>query len=329
MNRASALLPLGFLLGAAAIASVAWPLATYTLTLALFGVAHVLSELRYVDLRFGRRLSSALGVGLGAALLGIVGVRLGLIADLFAQASAVLVELGLGLGLVALVLPTLYRGRPLAAAVGTAVAGVMAVAIVTCAPLALLLIAVLHNFTPLAFILEATRGPARRRISWGLVLVFAVVPVAIASGQVWAVLHGFGITAPEATPLGYGPLQDAMVAYLPQALVASATALHLFCACVFLQCAHYIAVLLVLPALLGPNATGRLRWPSPRLWLILLAATGLAIIPFASDFATARRGYGVLAAVHAWVELPILLLAIGALTPAAGRSQTKHRSSAN
>ena len=40
----------------AATLSVIAPLAVYSLTLAAFGLPHVLSELRYVDRRFGRSL---------------------------------------------------------------------------------------------------------------------------------------------------------------------------------------------------------------------------------------------------------------------------------
>lgn len=316
----------GLALGVAAVASVAWPLATYTLTLGLFGAAHVLSELRYVDLRFGARIGSALGSALLALLLGIVAVRLGWIGGALSHASAIALELGLGLGLVALVLPALLRARPLAGMLGGVVALVLAVAILVSAPLALLAIAVLHNFTPIAFVLEATRGSARRRAALLISLVFVAVPVAIAVGQVWAIVHPLDITAPEASPLGYGPLQDAMAAYLPATLVGSTHALHLFSACVFLQCAHYVVVLLVLPRLLDPHASGRLRWPKRRAWIVLLVLTTLAVFVFALDFGAARRGYGVLAAVHAWVELPILLLALTGLTPVTGRSRTTLRS---
>jgi hypothetical protein len=38
--------------------AVAAPLLAYSVTLASFGAAHVLSELRYVDLRFGRVLGA-------------------------------------------------------------------------------------------------------------------------------------------------------------------------------------------------------------------------------------------------------------------------------
>lgn len=307
---------LATVLSLAALASVAWPLAVYTSTLATFGLAHVLSELRYVDLRFGGGLGRSLARGLGAALLGIVLVRLALIGHVVPHATGLVLELGFGLSLVALVLPTLWRARPAAAVLGGAVAIGLALTILTSPAAGLLAIAVLHNFTPVGFILEATEGRRRRRAAWACAVVFVVVPLVIATGGPWALVMPVGITAPEASPLGYGPLQDAMKAYLPVDRVPPVTALHLFSACVFLQCAHYVAVLGVLPRLLPPGATGRLRWPSPRWWPWVLAAAALTVVPFALDFADARRGYGVLAALHAWVELPLLLLALlGAASP--------------
>lgn len=302
--------PLVVMLSLAALASVAWPLATYTLTLGAFGLTHVLSELRYVDLRFGRRLGRTLAWGMGAALLGIVLVRLSLLAGIVGRPVALVLELGCGLALVALVLPSLLRARVGAGMLGLAVAMALAAAIVLAPAAGLLAIAVLHNLTPVGFVLEATEGARRRRAAWACVVVFAVVPLVIASGGAWAVLGPLDIAAPEATPLGYGPLQSAMRAYLPVGLLAPATALYLFQACVFMQCAHYVAVIGVLPRLLPAEARGRLRWPGAQWWPWLLAATVLALIPFAFDFAGARRGYGVLAAVHAWVEVPLLLLAL-------------------
>lgn len=297
-------------LGLAALASVAWPLATYTLTLAAFGLAHVLSELRYVDLRFGPRLGRALAFGMAAALGGIVLVRLSGIAGVVGREAGLVLELGGGLALVALVLPTLLRARWWAAVVGLGLALALALAIVLDPVTGLLATAVLHNLTPVGFVLEATQGVARRRAAWACGVVFGVIPLAIALGWPWRVVASLGIAAPEASPLGYGPLQEAMRAYLPVDVLAPSTALHLFGACVFLQCAHYVAVLLVLPRLLPRGAVGRLRWPGGRWWPWVLAATMLALVPFAIDFADARRGYGVLAAVHAWVELPLLLLAL-------------------
>lgn len=294
----------------AVVGSVAWPLATYTLTLAAFGLAHVLAELRYVDLRFGRRLGRALAWAMVVALAGIVLARLGSIAGLLTGPAAIAVELGCGLSLVALVLPSLWRTRPWAGVIGLVAAIGLALAILVAPAAGLLTIAVLHNLTPVGFVLEATSGSARRRAAWWCLVVFVAIPLVIVMGWGWWIVASAGIAAPEASPLGYGPLQEAMRAYLPVQRLPPVLALHLFSACVFLQCAHYVTVLGVMPRLLSAGARGRLRWPGPRAWLLVLGATVLALLPFALDFAEARRGYGVLAAVHAWVELPLLLLAL-------------------
>lgn len=302
-------------LGVAAVASVAWPLATYTLTLALFGLAHVLAELRYVDRRFGGRLGTRLGRSMLGVLVGVMAVRGARALGLLGALPGVLLELGLGLGLVLLVMPALRRRGPVTSAAGLLVAGLLAVSILVAPAAALLALAVLHNFTPVGFVLEARAGPSRRRALRWCAAVFVAVPVLIATGGPWAIAHATGLSAPEASPLGYGPLHEAMHAYLPVALLDPALALHLFAACVFLQGAHYVTVLLVLPHQLPPTAAGRLPWPSARWWPWVLGAALLAVVPFAFDFVAARRGYGIVAAVHAWVEIPILLLAFAGLQP--------------
>lgn len=302
--------PLLAVLLLAALGSVAWPLAVYTLTLATFGLAHVLSELRYVDLRFGRRLGRSLARGLGAGLVAIVLVRLALIGHVIPRSVGLVLELGFGLSLVALVLPTLLRARPAAGLLGALVALGLALAILLSPAAGLLAIAVLHNLTPVGFVLEATAGRRRRQAAWACLVVFGVVPLVIAAGWVWALVLPLDIAAPEASPLGYGPLQEAMRAYLPVDRVSPVAALHLFSACVFLQCAHYVAVLGVLPRLLPAGSTGRLHWPGRRWWPWVLGTTTLTVLLFAVDFTGARQGYGVLATVHAWIEVPLLLLAL-------------------
>jgi hypothetical protein len=67
-RRPAMIAGIGVLLVAIFASAVAMPLATYTTALALFGLAHVGSELRYVDHRFGGRLRGGLGLWLGAPL---------------------------------------------------------------------------------------------------------------------------------------------------------------------------------------------------------------------------------------------------------------------
>ena len=92
-----------------------------------------------------------------------------------------------------------------------------------------------------------------------------------------------------------------------------ANALDLLRAAAFLQCLHYVAVLVVLPRLgAAPNAT-RTRRDTP--FLVLVASLGaLFFAAFGLDFRESKATYGILAAVHVWAEFPALLLA---LTPRA------------
>jgi hypothetical protein len=288
-------------LAAAAVCAVAWPLATYTLTLAAFGLAHVLSELRFVALRFGPRLAS----DLRRALVGLVVlVALGRLArrfDVVDAFTADIVELLLGIALVVVVVPTLARAGRARVLLATSVGVLLALGIAFSPIHALLAIAVLHNLTPVGFLAEALEGGARRRALATAAVVFAGVPVVILSGLPFAALQSAGLAAPELVVLPAGPLALHMRAYLPDDLLSATWALHAFSACVFLQCAHYLAVIDVLPRLVAA--------PGPRFGWFLVVAGAVAFVPFALDFIQARQGYGVLAAVHAWIEVPLLLLA--------------------
>lgn len=290
-------------LAVAAIAAVAWPLATYTLTLAAFGLAHVLSELRFVALRFGPRVAT----DLRRALVGLVVlVALGRLArrfDLLDAFTGDVLELLAGIALVVVVVPTLARAGRSRVALASAVGMALAIGVAFSPVYALLALAVLHNLTPVGFIADATHGAGRRRALAIAALVFVAVPLAIASGLPFELVRALGLAAPEAAVLPAGPLDAHMRAYLPAQWLRAPWALHAFSACVFLQCAHYLAVIDVLPRTLPT--------PRPRASLVFGVAV-LALATFAlfvADFGDARRSYGVIAAVHAWIEVPLLLLA--------------------
>jgi len=80
---------------------------------------------------------------------------------------------------------------------------------------------------------------------------------------------------------------------------------------------HYVAVIVLLPQLLkaknGGHASRTLvPWPG---WGMFAAGVGaIALVGFglyAVSYNDARAAYGVAAAIHAWIELPVLLLALG------------------
>ncbi|MCK8783895.1 hypothetical protein M0638_05805 [Roseomonas sp. NAR14] len=302
------------------LAAVALPLATYTTTLALFGLAHVLSELRYVDARFGRRLGTRLAGRFAALLLGAAALRLAGMQGWLRPEAAVAGELALAALLVALVVGRMRHRRWL----GGAVAGGLAAGAVLAPFATLLAAAILHNLTPLGFLAERLRGARRRRAMAVAALAFLGLPLLVATGLPFRWLAGAGLVAPEAALFPAGGLADHLPAYVPASALWSDWALHAFAASVLAQCLHYAVVIGVLPRLAGEaerparGAAGPLlRWPSggPLGWRFLLglgaAGAGLAL-GFWLDYAAAKRVYALAALLHAWVEWPILLLALGA-----------------
>ncbi|MDA1193963.1 MAG: hypothetical protein O2894_02155 [Planctomycetota bacterium] len=298
---------------AACLAATFAPLATYALTLAAFGLVHVLAELRYVDRRFSARLPPRL-LNTWLALIGvIVLVRLvGLATD---AAPMVLPAIEVALvGLLALTaLPVLRRAATWKAAVAVVLGGLLLAGAVL-APLAtLVLLAVLHNLTPIGFLLERLDGAARRRMVLGVAVLFGVVPLAVAAGVPTRVLAGLD----SGGVLGAGPLADQLGTFVPAAWRGGDFAVRLFAAAAYLQCMHYAVVIGVLPRL-EPAGAARIIWPARRTWvtaLCVVAGVGFAV--FAWSFRDARALYGLFALVHAWIEVPVLL---AALAPLPGRA---------
>jgi hypothetical protein len=298
------------LVAAFVVLAVLWasftPLLAYTTSLACFGLAHVVVELRYVDARFGRRMPSALWWA-SAAVIGVIvllrGLRLaGVLID-----GAVAIELGLVAALLAAG-AILARSHPVVGGVGVVAAVVVAVGVVVGPIETLLALAVLHNLTPLGFVVE--RAPAGTRLSTlGLgALIFIGAPLLVGSG-VPAALPAT-IVDVDARFFSARPLAEHLGVYVWPALVTDARAVSLFSAAVCAQLLHYGAVLWWLPRTLDDGDRPALPWPR---WPVLVGALvvvgGGLTIHFAVDFVGARAAYSLPAAVHAWLELPLLLLA--------------------
>jgi len=307
---------IGVTVAASLLAAVLLPLATYAFTLALFGLVHVAVELRYVDRRFGSRVPWRLGTTLLFVLGAIVLVRLLGLAAVLAPAPRATLELGLVGALVLLVLPTLRRAGPLRALVGLALLGLLVFGAWR-APLAtLVLFAVAHNLTPVGFLADALEGRARTRALVVAALVFGAVPLLIAGGGPARLLAGWGV--PGLDLPGAGRLDQNLRVFVPSFWRDGAHAVDLFSAAVYLQCLHYAVVIHVLPRLAPrspPGESERLPWPAPLPFTVGLVV--VAVVSFAAfflAFSDARAVYGLFALVHAWIEIPILLLAL-ALRP--------------
>lgn len=301
------------LAGAAAAVTVAFPLLIYTASLALFGGAHVLSELNYLDRRFSARLgpraATRIGLPIAAAF---VALAAGFAAVLTPRAVA-MVEGAAAVALVGGILPLMRRRRIAGGAIGALfAAGSIA------APFQLLLtLAVLHNLTPLGFFAEALAGAARRRALALLAVPLLLLPLLIATGLPFAVLARMGLVLPEAGFLASGPLALNLGYYVPAGLVSTDWALHAFTAAVFAQIVHYAVVIVLLPRLPGDiPAHTVVRWPARGRLIAAIAAAGFALaLLFVLDYRLARQVYALMALVHSWIEIPVLLAAWGGLAP--------------
>lgn len=307
----------------AMVACVGLPLMTYTLSLAMFGLAHVLSEMRYVHARFGPHLERRLVTTLATLLLGVVALRVGVLTGFMPARMATGLELSLVVLLSLVAIPTLWAERGIkGAATGALVTLALGLGLLVSPIHTILTLAVLHNLTPLGFLLDALRDhPQRTPLLLGALTLFLGVPALIATGLPFHVMHQvIGWTAIDATILPSGPVWTHFGAYLPKAWHGEPWALHAFSAVVFAQLMHYAAVLHLLPRLLPPEA--RAEPGADRAFLLAIVGVGVVLfIGFALDFKQARSVYGIASALHAWIEVPILMIALlGVLGPSAKTS---------
>lgn len=295
--------------------SVAFPLATYTLTLASFGLAHVLTELRYVDCRFNQRLDVDLRKKIVILLLAIVNIRIMQIFGMLDSRIGVPLELICVIGLVAVVIPILKAKDWKLATLGILVCTILFAGVLWIPTLMMLLLAVLHNITPIGFIAERLRGRERKFALIICFLVFVLIPSIIIFGYPYNFLSSLNLVAPEANILQAGNLQIHLSAFVPKELHGRLIAQNAFSAAVFLQCMHYTVVLGVLPNWEKNKnnnfETNFLVWNRKRIFeKVVIFLSTLIFIYFAQSFTDARKLYSIAAAIHAWVEFPILLLAL-------------------
>lgn len=295
------------LAGGAFIAAA--PLAAYVWLIALFGVPHVVSELRYCDERFSGRSSRAALAIVGVLLFALCATRVAHTYDLIPGAIGGKIELifGAALALSAALFMRRYR-----------LAGLVVAAAVTFgalyAPYTTFLIwAWLHNLTPLAFIAEATKGRERAWTLGLLTIPFFVLPAIVALGGLQWLTGAFGHT-PLSGGSAFGAGLQPLSAFIP-AGTRPDTAMPFFQAAVLSQVMHYLCVIVLMPRLLGRGAgeAGRLApWPSwPVFYGLLAVAGGVSVAFYAIDFGEARAAYALAATLHSWIELPIFLIALG------------------
>lgn len=309
-NRGVALAFVGAMIFVAGV--ILAPLAVYTTTLAFFGLPHVLSELRYVDRRFGRQIDRRFLIGVATLLAIVVVVRSSVVFDVLSS------EIGAPLELLGVALSALFcfGGNGLRRGLALFVAGAIGVGAATAPFAAFALLAILHNLTPLGFFWQLAPSAGRRRIMAAAIGGFVIAPLVVATGWPRAALESLlGGLAPV-DPFGAGLLSDHLRVYVPPQFTDASWAVDLFSASVAAQGAHYLSVIVILPMLLqrvDPSAAGLVARPEGRLFVLLCAGvTALGLLEFFSNFAQARAVYGIVASIHAWIEIPVLITALTA-----------------
>ena len=288
-------------------ASIA-PIATFVLMISAFGLPHVIYELRYCDTRFSSRTSPGLLMVLGGLVSAIAIGRIANGAHWLTSDYFVPLELGLGSVLALVAAWWMREHRWLGALIGLAFA-----AGATFRPLETFLIwAWLHNLTPIGFIAEITEGEERQRWMMILFIPFVLVPGLVATGvfQQLAVQIVGSADLQMFSIFGAGDIP--LMSFLPP----KSYDLNLFSAAVVATSMHYVAVIVLLPRMLAAKGSSAMptlvRWPDWRTFAVIVGAIALvAFGVYAVSYKDAKSAYAVAAAIHAWIELPVLLLALG------------------
>lgn len=297
-----------FALAVLAVVAAAAPLLTYSLSLAVFGLAHVAVELRFVESRYGPRLSRSLIRGLAALLVAVVLLRLAAFTALIDPVLRLQLELGVVALLTASVLVDLGLKAGVASRLAVVGGGLIGLGAAVSPVGTMLVLAVLHNWTPIGLVGEAAPASERRRWgAWGL-LAFGGIPLLLAAGPLHAMTQGWGLT--DLTILPTGALSGHLGVVLPSGWHGFDWAVRLFSAVAFAQCIHYLAVLGVMPRWMRAHPVGPLTAvPAGVFAALVVAGSAVWFAGYLTDFRMARSVYAVFAAVHAWVELPMLVLA--------------------
>lgn len=296
----------------------------YLVSLALLGLPHVIWELAFMRSRYHGRWP----VGWLALIGGLLGIQvilraatwLGLFSGVALQVADLLVLIFLLIAVLVAPREVGWLSRAGALVGAVAVAAVLHAGHITTA---LLMLAMLHNFTPVGLAWnmaqeDANYRPLALQATWLFMLPLAVVALGsagwwpepwIGAGQEWLLAQSPLLPSGVAPGAGSTALQASLVS-----------------AMVLAQCLHYYYVLRVLPAA-EARRTGYVPMP-PRAQRFALAASGALTLYFVWAFADARQLYAVAAGLHAWLEWPVLLLVLlsprGPATSALKSSQPAH-----
>ncbi len=280
-----------------ALSAIAFPLTTYAMTLATFGIAHVAIELRYIDSRFHQRLGDRIETRLILLVLSIAILRCCGIFGWIDGGLARILELCLGLGLVLVATDRLFRSSWHRGAIGIAVGCLLGMGIIIDPIATSVIFAIFHNLTPIGFMLER-QGWKSKSLLWILATIFGFIPLLIILDRLSPLLH---------LPLETNP--SYLSAFIAPAWQGLPITYPLFSAVAFLQCMHYAVVIGLFSQWTADRSPSLIPGFLKRYFYLLVAVIAICFsLLFQHSFILTRAFYGIVASIHAWIEIPLLLL---------------------
>jgi hypothetical protein len=296
----------------ALLLSALWlPLPLYVVSLALFGLPHVVWEMGFLRSRYAARWPLRWWLALWGVLLVQAGMRGAVWLGGVQPASGQIIDL-LALLLLALIVVLAPKGAGWSVRiVGLFMAGIVVWLLEQGDILMVLLwLAMAHNFTPLALAWDLARDRSQSRpLAWFISGLFLLPLIVAWSG--WT----SGIVPPAAA--AYFSLLDAQ---LPGGW-GGPNRPALLSAIVLAQCLHYYCVIHLLPRAEAQRVARPVVSRAVRMGT--LVAVALMLGYYANDYAAARKLYGVAAGMHAWLEWPVLLMAFLCIAGKDGASSSQ------
>lgn len=98
-------------------------------------------------------------------------------------------------------------------------------------------------------------------------------------------------------------------AFIAPAWQQLSIAYPLFSAVAFLQCLHYAVVIGLFSCWTPTRADSFIPWLVPKYFYLSVGMISVIfLIAFGHSFTLTRAFYGVVASVHAWIEIPLLIM---------------------
>ncbi len=298
----------------AGLLAVGAPMFAYLVVLGTFGVAQAIWALRHIRTHFANRAPPGLWTAVAVLATLAASVRVAAHLGTVGPELTATIELFL---IVAMVVPTLRLALPGAGVFGAALSGGLALLAIGSLQDPLLTVQTLrtvHLLSPLALLFAAVpRGSARRSIAVGGLLAFAPIPLLIAGGLPTHLLNSVGLSRPDLSPLPLGPLTQQLPHFVPSWMLDHPRAPDFFRARTYLEIVHCAVILTILPSVPGP-ARPRLALSLPALAIATTAAAGASIWGLFDSFHNTRAVIELVSDLEAYVELPVLALALGAVS---------------